>query len=226
MCRVMMKRVMNSRPSQRLMYSGEGARGFTLVELLVAIGIIAILIGILMPAISGTIESARSVRCKANLRSLVTGLQMYRDDNRGDIPWVTVIYPTVDEPEPYLALSSYLDVVMPTGVMGEEIERIDPFMCPSDRVYGVHSGFSYVYQPSSFMQVTAEPEEWVRSDMTYILDLYTQPQQIGRTFPRGLPVFSDFRPFHVDRDRWSSIVSGDRTGANIAFLDGSVHSGD
>jgi prepilin-type processing-associated H-X9-DG protein/prepilin-type N-terminal cleavage/methylation domain-containing protein len=62
------------------------AGGFTLVELLVVIGIIALLISILLPALSKARVQAQEVQCMNNLRQWGMGLQQYCDANKGMLP--------------------------------------------------------------------------------------------------------------------------------------------
>src|SRR4051812_32701201 len=62
------------------------AHGFTLVELLAAIGIIALLTGILMPPRPTPRRQSNPLKCLSNLRQIGTAFQLYAGDNKGMWP--------------------------------------------------------------------------------------------------------------------------------------------
>ena len=61
------------------------SRGFSLVELLVVVGIITLLAGILLPAVNKARESAKRIQCMSNVRQLTVAWLTYANDNKGHI---------------------------------------------------------------------------------------------------------------------------------------------
>jgi prepilin-type N-terminal cleavage/methylation domain-containing protein len=109
-------------------------RGFTLVELLVVVGIIAVLIALLLPALGRARESARRIACASNLRQLAGACIAYAQANRGSYPGPAAsenVYPgdwIIWQPGMDPADSSILPFL---GGFDAEL-----FRCPSDDLDG------------------------------------------------------------------------------------------
>lgn len=64
-----------------------GVKGFTLVELLVVISIIALLIGILLPSLSKALATAKATQCQSQMRQIMTACTMYAGESDGFMPF-------------------------------------------------------------------------------------------------------------------------------------------
>ncbi|MBZ0170910.1 MAG: DUF1559 domain-containing protein, partial [Phycisphaerales bacterium] len=78
------------RPNRNEAYQNTGAcRGFTLLDLLVSIAVIAVLIGILLPSLKMVHDTSRRVVCASNLRQIGLGVHMYATDNDEVLPYTS-----------------------------------------------------------------------------------------------------------------------------------------
>lgn len=75
-------------------------RAFTLVELLVVIGIIVLLVALLLPALNRAREHARTVQCMSQLRQISFGVYSYASDNGGLLPAWSAVHNWPVDPNP------------------------------------------------------------------------------------------------------------------------------
>jgi prepilin-type N-terminal cleavage/methylation domain-containing protein/prepilin-type processing-associated H-X9-DG protein len=179
-------------------------RAFTLVELLVVIGIIAVLIGILLPVLGRARSSASAVACQANLKELGIALNLYAIANKGSLPpgfytatpippstitvvrWVDLLMGTLSSKYGYNSSDAFF-----TSSDGARIRKI--FICPDaprdDMDAGVVFACTYLSHPRLIPQMNTDASTsgfpWIPYDPYYLnrtpsRQVFKSPYKLGR----------------------------------------------
>ena len=194
------------------------ARGFTLIETLVVIGIIALLTGLIMPAFKMVKSESYNTNCLSNLRQNFTVWQSYQTVNKGVLP-----------------MCEFLPVVTPQGIEGglpNLLSKFQPadsrtWLCPADDdTESTDTGTSYTYLPGlirfspqiqmEVLQVLLNLPSTASERQRETARLQTESKLVVRLFEndsKGLfPILMDSADRHP----------GTRVPRNGVYLDGSA----
>jgi len=137
-------------------------RGFTLVELLIVVAIVAVLASLALPAFKRSLESAKTVKCLANLKQLGQATLAYNADNQQLLPPAAVQYSAGGMTLWYLEIRPYLGATntsLPTSKQYPYGRNLDVFYCPSVSYDRAYPHTQYACNNNVFINTGSAPDE-------------------------------------------------------------------
>lgn len=190
-------------------------RAFTLVELLVVIAIIAVLAGLLLPALGRSKAKAHNAACVSNLRQLGIATRLYAEDYQERLPSAEIL-PT--QPiDPQKPLPRICDVLAKYAgrTAGSNTNSAAVFKCPADKKGRFAAeGSSYEWNTD----LNGERIDETRTDHAFLLLEQGNPSAGITNFylahpPATTPLLLDYDEFHPRPPK---------PGKNVVYMDGHV----
>jgi len=153
---------------------------FSLIELLLAIGLVVLLAGLILPTLGGVRDRANNSVCAANLRQIAVAIQQVAQDNNNTFPIIesnpaNPVYP------PEAGAKSLAEVLKPYGFTPNNLR------CPTDvkrQNYFASTGSSYEWFPLVDGETSFNPQIYLSSGILVLP-------------PSKLPLAADFQSLHA-----------------------------